>query len=125
MIAISNPVMTVMPAHTNKMQGAIALSMGVAKVPADVDFYFTLTLTNVVVGSRYRVTRDSTGDELATGVAAASTVTLTGLPSYGSSMLVDITVRNASGSPNYKPFNTAAYSARAGAGAYILQQLDE
>lgn len=100
-------------------------SMGVLRLPTDPLFYFDLTLENIVVGSRYRITRQSTGAELATGVASSTTEVISGVPSFSSNMLMDITIRKASGSPNYKIFDTAAYANQAGSSAYILQQLDE
>ncbi len=99
-------------------------SIGIQRLPTDPLFYATLTLDNIVVGSRYRITRASTGTQLATGVAAATTEVLTGLPAYVNPMQVNITVRNASGSPVYKVFDTAAFLVKAGAAAYILQQID-
>jgi hypothetical protein len=98
-------------------------SYSVQKGPTDALFSATLTLQNVVVGSRYRVTRASNGAELATGVAASPTVELT-IPVYEANMQADIRVRNASGSPVYKPFETAATMTENGGSAYILQQID-
>lgn len=95
------------------------------RLPTDPLFYFTLTLENIVVGSRYRITRQSTGEELAIGVASSTTEVISGVPSFSGNMLMDITIRKASGSPNYKIFDTAAYANQAGSSAYILQQLDE
>ena len=45
------------------------IAAGPFRLPTDPLFYADLTLDNIIVGSRYRVTRHSTGDELATGVA--------------------------------------------------------
>ena len=100
-------------------------SLGINRLPTDPLFYADLTLDNIIIGSRYRVTRHSTGDELATGVAASTSEVLASLPCYSNPMQVDITVRNASGSPVYRVFDTAASLGRTGGSAYILQQLDE
>lgn len=101
------------------------MASGPFRLPTDPLFYADLTLDNIVIGSRYRVTRRSTGDELATGVAASTTEVLASLPCYSNPMAVDITVRNASGSPAYKVFDTGASLSKTGGSAYILQQLDE
>ena len=101
------------------------LSVGVFRLPTDPLFYADLTLENIVAGSRYRVTRHSTGEELAQGVAASATEVIAGVPAYSNPMLIDITVRNASGTPTYKIFDTAAYLYKEGGSAYLLQQLDE
>lgn len=108
--------------RVNPLYG-IVLARG--RLATDPLFYADLTLDNIVIGSRYRVTRRSTGDELATGVAASTTEVLASLPCYSNPMAVDITVRNASGSPVYKVFDTGASLSKTGGSAYILQQPDE
>ena len=100
-------------------------ALGVFRLPSDPLFYAALTLENIVAGSRYRVTRRSTGAELAIGVASSTSEILSGLPCYTNPMQVDITVRNASGSPAYRVFDTSAFMVKTGASAYILQQADE
>jgi len=100
-------------------------SMGTLRLPTDPLYYMELTLENIVVGSRYRITRQSTGQELASGVASSTTEVISGVPVYSSNMLMAVTVRKASGSPNYRIFDTNVYAAKLGASAYILQQLDE
>ena len=99
-------------------------SIGVFRLPTDPLFYATLTLRNVVAGSRYRVTRADTGAELATGVASGTglvDVVVSGVSCFANPQEVDITVRNASGATKYKIFNTAAFVAKSGGEAYILQ----
>lgn len=101
------------------------MASGPFRLPTDPIFYADLTLENIIIGSRYRVTRRSTGDELATGVAASTDELISSIPCYSNPMQVDITVRNASGSPVYKVFDTGASLSKTGGSAYILQQLDE
>lgn len=108
--------------HCSGTSGAVAIH---ERLPTDPLFFSGLTLENIVAGSRYRVTRRSTGEELAAGVTASATEVITGVPAYSNPMLIDITVRNASGTPAYKIFDTAAYLYKTGGSAYILQQLDE
>jgi len=123
---LPHPGLTVAPNPRGKQVGNLfGVSYGAARLPTDPVYYFTLTLENIVVGSRYRVTRHSTGAELATGVAASTTEVISGVPAYSSGMLMDVTVRNASGSPAYKIFDSAAFASPDGAGVYVLQQLDE
>ena len=121
---LPNPWMSMIPAQRGRSSSSPAGAIGVFRLPTDPLFYFSLTLENIVVGSRYRITRHSTGQELATGVASSSTEVIS-VPAFSSNMLMAITVRNASGTPAYKIFDTAAYAAQAGSSAYILQQLDE
>ena len=121
-----NPGLCLSPSERGKVFGNLGgMSTGAVRLPTDPIYFFGLTLENVVVGSRYRITRHSTGQELATGVATSSTEVIEGIPSYSSGMLMDITIRNASGSPAYKIFDTAAYASPSGAFAYCLQQPDE
>jgi hypothetical protein len=115
------------PATTGKMLGFCQGAVGAARLASDPLFYADLTLLNVMGGSRYRVTRADTGAELATGLVSGTVltdVTLSGLAVYANPMLVNITVRNASGTVKYKIFDTAASMVREGASAYILQQED-
>lgn len=100
---------------------------GIFRLPTDPLFYATLTLRNVVAGSRYRVTRADTGAELATSLVSGSGLVdevISGVACYANPQEVDITVRNASGSTKYKPFQTAAFIAKSGGEAYILQSED-
>lgn len=94
------------------------------RLPTDPLFYADLTLENIVVGSRYRVTRHDTGDELATGVAASTTVNLTGLAVYANPMLVKITVRKGTTAPKYEPLDTFVNITRGTTAAYISQVPD-
>lgn len=124
---IPDPRGTFTPLERGKMVSLAntTATIGVFRLPTDPLFFSGLTLENIVAGSRYRVTRRSTGEELAAGVTASATEVIAGVPAYSNPMLIDITVRNASGTPAYKIFDTAAYLYKTGGSAYILQQLDE
>ena len=105
-----------------------AVSYGVFRLPTDPLYYATLTLRNVVAGSRYRVTRTDTGGQLATGVAGGSgmvDVVLAGLACYANPQSMTVVIRTASAAPFYKTFTTIALVPKAGTEAYILQQLDQ
>jgi hypothetical protein len=117
------PTATFLPAVRGKIASAPGpgVSLGVFRLPTDPLFYADLVLQNIVSGSRYRVTVDETGEELATDVAGSTTVTLTGLPVYESPMLVKITVRKGTSAPKYEPYETFAYMARGSVSAYIAQ----
>jgi hypothetical protein len=118
---------TVIPAARGKISPTGAVSLGVFRLPTDPLFYADLTLRNVVAGSRYRVTRTDTGAELATGLVSGSGLVdqfISGVACYANPQQVSITVRNASGTPKYKVFNTSAFVQKAGGEAYILQTED-
>ncbi len=124
-IVFPDPVISVVPVQTGRIASAAGVdAVGAFRLPTDPLFLATLTLRNVVTGSRYRVTRNDNGDELAAGVAAGSTVTLTGIPCYSDPMLVDITVRKASAAPFYKSAFAQAEIPREGTQSFIFQIAD-
>lgn len=100
-------------------------------VAADIYGSTTLTLTNLVVGSRYRFEVAATGalaepTANAVGVAAASDVDIT-LDYYapGNSLnAVRAKVRNASSSPKYKPWETQAVLSKTPQSVFVSQQED-
>ena len=121
---IPQPMMTVFDVPSGRIASTLGASLGVFRLPTDPMFYATLTLQNIVAGSRYRITRHDTGAQLATGVAASTVEVITGVPCFANPMQVDISVRNASGGTKYKPLETAAFMILAGASAYIAQILE-
>ncbi len=88
--------------------------------PLDV---VTVTLSNLVVGSRYSILRADGVTLLATGTAASSTekptVTYPGAPEN-----IIIRVRKGSAATKYFPFETQAPITRSGASAFISQTPD-
>lgn len=120
------PRFTFAPVATSRMHAsACGTSVGVFRLPTDPLFYADLVLQNIVSGSRYRVTIDSDGTELATGVAGSTEVTLSGLAVYSNPQLVSVVIRNASGSPTYKPFETKASMSAGTTSVYVSQIQDE
>lgn len=115
---------SVIPAASGRILPAQYMGVGVFRLPTDPLFFADLTLQNIAVGSRYRVTRASNGEELAAGEAASATVNLTGLAVYANPMLVKITVRKATTAPKYQPLDTFVNMGRGVATAYISQVPD-
>ena len=76
--------------------------------PTDPLGVFTLTLTNVVVGSRVHVELQAAGTSLYDATAAASTVviTLSGYAPGSSNNDLRIKVRKGSSATYYKPYET-------------------
>lgn len=105
-------------------------AVALQRLPTDPLFYATLTLRNILAGSRYRVTRSDTGDELAAGVTAGTgnvDEVISGVACFANPQEVDITVRlfdEGDADPDYESFETRAFIARAGGEAYILQRED-
>lgn len=119
------------PAQRRRFYVADAQAFSRHPLSTDSVGVMTLTLTNVVVGSRYRIERQGDGS-LATptgnaeGDAAASTVNIT-LDYYsGGSANNDlrIKVRKATSAPIYKPFETLVTVGAASQSIYVGQIAD-
>ena len=85
----------------------------------------TLTLDNVVVGSRILIESQDGATQHYNNVAATSTVVVT-IQVYGDAR--DdwrIRVRKASDSPYYRPWNTLMTAEAGASSIYVEQQLDE
>jgi len=94
--------------------------------PEDPLFFADVTIQNIAIGSRHWIAQASdTSNVLATGIAASSEVLIVGVPAYENPMLLEIRIRNSSGAPTYKPYETHVYLSRAGATAYVAQIVDD
>lgn len=94
--------------------------------PTDPLGVFTLTLTNVVVGSRVNVSLQAAGTTLYDDVAAASTVviTLSGYTAGSANNDLRIKVRKASSAPYYKPYETLTTAIVGAQSIYVSQIAD-
>ena len=81
-------------------------------------------LSNVIVGSRYWIYNVDTSTTLTTGIAISSTVEYTGTNIPNGTNIM-IRVRNASGNPVYKPFETNAVVASLSVTSWVSQILDQ
>ena len=106
-------------------------TLAIERLPTEPLGQVVLTLTNVVVGSRYRIERQGEGS-LATptanaeGVAGASTVPIT-LDYYATGNAnnsLRIKVRKASADPRYKPYETLVTLTALAQSVYIAQTPD-
>lgn len=119
-------------ADTPGLRASPASAVGRMRLPTEPLGTMTLTLINVVVGSRYRIERQGDGS-LATptasgeGVAASGTVAVT-LDYYAAGNAnndVRIKVRKASAVTRYKPFETQATLTAAAQSVFVGQISDE
>lgn len=122
--AIPSPNLTMFSAARGRMSASIGYGVGVFRLPEDPIYYGIVRLNNVIVGSRYRITDAGSGTELALGVAASTTEDVS-VPVFTSGQLMNITIRNASGVPAFRIFDTAVYASRDRADVFVLQQPDE
>lgn len=108
--------------------GGVGMSaFAVQRFPTDPIGVFTLTLTNVVPGSRVHVEKQSDGTEYYDAVAASSAVTVN-LNTYAAGSPgndLRIKVRKGTGSPTYKPFETLATAIVGSQSIYVGQITDE
>jgi hypothetical protein len=100
---------------------------GRARLPTETIGNFTLTLTNVVVGSICETEVASTGTQIAIQTAATSTVVIT-IPVYNSGDAknsIRIKVRKASASPFYQPYETQTTASISSVSIFVNQLSDE
>lgn len=81
----------------------------------------TITLQNIVVGSRYRI-ETIAGLLMFEGTAVATTVTIA--YTWNANVNIKIRVRKSSTAPKYQPFETLGTITNTGINAYISQILD-
>ena len=99
----------------------------VAALPTDPIGTFSLTLTNVVVGSRIHIETQGDGTALHDSVAdaASETISLSAYASGSPYNALRIKVRKASSAPTYKPFETLATAIVGAQSIYVGQIADE
>lgn len=100
------------------------VTIGAARLPSDPLFYSAVTLNNIIVGSRYRLSLTSDGTELDKGVAADTTVVTGNLPVYANPQLITLEVRYSSGATKYQPLTLVTHQGRDGASFYVSQVVD-
>ena len=104
-------------------QGFMAVTLGVQRLSGEAVGSFTLTLENVVVGSRVHVEKQSDGTAFNDQVAAASTVVIS-LSAYAPGNTnndLRIKVRKGSSATYYKPYETLATAIVGAQSIYVSQ----
>ena len=124
---IPTPGLQMFPAARGKTISRGGVSLGVCRLPTDPIGTFSLTLTNVVVGSRIHIETQGDGTTLHDSVADATSETIS-LSAYASGSpynALRIKVRKASSAPTYKPFETLATAIVGAQSIYVGQIADE
>ena len=124
---IPTPGLQMFPAARGKTISRGGISIGVCRLPTDPIGTFSLTLTNVVIGSRVHVEKQGDGTTLHDSVADATSETIS-LSAYASGSpynALRIKVRKGTGSPTYKPFETLATAIVGAQSIYVGQIADE
>ena len=112
------------PDGRGKSQFIGGLILGEQVLPTDPQGTMTLTLTNVVVGSRYRVEKLLDGSLVQEGDAATSTLALT-LSYYQPNQTLVVKLRKGTSSPYYKPWDTQVVVGAANQSVFVSQIADE
>ena len=124
---IPSPSWQFMGLSRGKTITSVGVSLGVCRLPTDPIGTFSLTLTNVVVGSRIHIETQGDGTTLHDSVADATSETIS-LSAYASGSpynALRIKVRKASSAPTYKPFETLATAIVGAQSIYVGQIADE
>ena len=124
---IPTPSLQMFSAARGKTISRGGITLGVCRLPTDPIGTFSLTLTNVVVGSRIHIETQGDGTTLHDSVADATSETIS-LSAYASGSpynALRIKVRKASSAPTYKPFETLATAIVGAQSIYVGQIADE
>lgn len=97
-------------------------TMGRSRLPGEALFDVPITLTNVVVGSSWRV-EETDGTNIGSGTAISGTVTLN-VPFYGANRQIIIKVRKGTTSPKYQPYQMPAVVTEYGSSVFVVQVPD-
>lgn len=125
--AFPTPALTAFPITRPKLVAVAPLAFGVAAWSTDALGTFSLTLTNLAIGSRIHIEAQSDGTTLHDSVADATdeTITLSAYASGSPYNALRIKVRKGTGSPTYKPFETLATAIVGAQSIYVGQIADE
>ena len=109
------------------MPAMLASASSRASLPTDPIGTFSLTLTNIVIGSRIHIEAQGDGTALHDSVAdtANETINLSTYAAGSPYNALRIKVRKGTGSPTYKPFETLATAIVGAQSIYVGQIPDE
>jgi len=96
----------------------------VERDPTDAVFLASVQIKNAVIGSTYRLMQEATGALLAQGTISSDPETIANIPAYSPGMLMELRLRNSSGSTRYLPLKTYVAHAVSGAVFYVVQTED-
>lgn len=126
--AIPFPLVTVMPSGRGRMSAvSSAASVGVCRLPTDAIGTFTLTLTNLVVGSVIEIQDQALTTSLHNSTAGETSKTIV-LQAYAAGSPLNsllIKVRKGSSSPYYQPYETQTTAFVGSQSIYVSQIPDE
>jgi len=102
------------------------LVLAVQRYPSDPYFYADVIINDAIIGSRYWMVKNADHSEiLATGLITSSPQVVLDVPSYGSSMIILLRLRNASDTSKYKTYEALTPHTQNGTSFYCSQQRDD
>ena len=127
MTGLPTPHLQLFPLGRGNVVDLGGFAFGVCRLPTDPIGTFSLTLTNVVIGSRIHIETQGDGTTLHDSVADATdeTISLSAYASGSPYNALRIKVRKASSAPTYKPFETLATAIVGAQSIYVGQIADE
>ena len=127
MAGLPTPHLQFFPLGRGNVVDLGGFAFGACRLPTDPIGTFSLTLTNVVVGSRIHIETQGDGTTLHDSVADATdeTISLSAYASGSAYNALRIKVRKASSAPTYKPFETLATAIVGAQSIYVGQIADE
>ena len=127
MPGLPTPHLQLFPLGRGNVVDLGGFAFGVCRLPTDPIGTFSLTLTNVVIGSRIHIETQGDGTTLYDLVADATdeTITLSAYASGSPYNALRIKVRKGTGSPTYKPFETLTTAIVGAQSIYVGQIPDE
>lgn len=110
---------------SSRSHAALPVTISKQQAPGDILYYSNISITNIVVGSRYWLALQSDHSQvLAYGVASDTSFTLTNIPGFTNPQLLELRVRYSSSSVKYLPLTIYAYQNRTGGFFYVSQVTD-
>ena len=127
MAGIPTPHLQLFPIGRGNVVDMAAFAIGVCRLDTDPIGNFTLTLNNVVIGSRIHVETQGDGATLHDSVAdsADETIVLSAYASGSPYNDLRIKVRKASSGTTYQPWETLATAVVSSNSIYVSQIPDE
>ena len=127
MAGIPTPHLQMFPIGRGNVVDMAAFAIGVCRLATDSIGNFTLTLNNVVIGSRIHIETQGDGTTLHDSVAdsADETIVLSAYASGSPYNDLRIKVRKASSGTTYQPWETLATAVVSSNSIYVSQIPDE
>lgn len=116
-----------MPSERGKVSiGHCMETTGAFRLPADPLYYADVSVKNMVVGSAWIIGYDNAGTftTLDSGTCTVTDFTISGVPAYSSSFLLELRARKGTAATKYLPFTTYAYHSQSVPTIYVSQVED-